>query len=212
MPGITAGAELPILIQSVSIGLAVAAPVGPMSTLCISRTLANGRRAGLVFGAGIAAGDAAYAAVAAFGITAITSAVMAAGIWIKLVGSLALIYLGTKIAFTPPNAGKPRDAATPGIKSFVTAFALTLANPPTLLFFASIFASISAFSSFVESALFSAGVLAGSMLWWIVLTTLVAKTAAFLKPQTAVWINRISGAALIAFACYGLLVVAWQRP
>ena len=41
--------------KSLSIGMAVAAPVGPMSLLCIHRTLDHGQGAGLVFGAGVAA-------------------------------------------------------------------------------------------------------------------------------------------------------------
>ena len=89
--------------KSLSIGMAVAVPVGPMSLLCIHLTLDHGRVAGLVLGA------------------------------------------------------------------------LT----------------------------FAAGVFAGSMLWWTILTTLVSKSAALLQPSVMLWLNRISGAVLIGFALYG---------
>ena len=55
---------LPVFIKSVGFGLAVAAPVGPMSILCMRRSLTIGWRHGLATGFGIAAGDGLYAAVA----------------------------------------------------------------------------------------------------------------------------------------------------
>src|SRR5215213_199522 len=55
------------------IGLSVAAPIGPMALLCIRRTLAHGRVVGLVSGVGVATADAVYGAVAAFGLTSISS-------------------------------------------------------------------------------------------------------------------------------------------
>src|SRR5258706_12455090 len=90
--------------KSVSIGLAVAAPVGPMNLLCIHRTLDHGQGAGLVFGAGVAAADLTYAAIAAFGVTAVSSALLAGTFWIKLVGSLLLAVLGVRIALATPRS------------------------------------------------------------------------------------------------------------
>ncbi len=123
-----------LLAKAVAIGLAVAAPVGPMATLCVSQTLTRGQRAGLAFGAGIAAADGTYAAVAAFGITAITSALIAASFWVKLIGSLVLIYLAFKIAMQRPSSATSDDTSSARLKMFTSAYALTLANPPTILF------------------------------------------------------------------------------
>ncbi|TMD67301.1 MAG: hypothetical protein E6I84_03825 [Chloroflexi bacterium] len=53
------------------VGLAIAASPGPMFFLVLRRTLARGRRSGLVSGFGVATGDAIYAAVAAFGVAAV---------------------------------------------------------------------------------------------------------------------------------------------
>ncbi len=54
-----------LLLQSILAGIAVAAPVGPMSLLCMQRTLHAGPAQGLAFGAGIAAADGSYAALGA---------------------------------------------------------------------------------------------------------------------------------------------------
>jgi threonine/homoserine/homoserine lactone efflux protein len=194
--------------KSVSIGVAVAAPVGPMSLLCIHRTLDHGQPAGLTFGAGIAAADLTYAAIAAFGVTTISSLLLAGTYWIKLIGSLLLLVLGLTIALARPAADSRKTISRSGLRALVTAYGLTLANPPTILFFAGIFASVASLARASQSVIFSTGVFAGSMLWWIILTTLVAKSAALMKPPVMAWINRVSGLVLIGFAAYGLAIMA----
>lgn len=189
--------------KSLSIGLAVAAPVGPMSLLCVHRTLDHGQGAGLVFGAGVAVADLTYAAIAAFGVTAVSSVLLAGTFWIKLVGSLLLVVLGVRIALATPRADNDTSSTGSGRRAFITAYGLTLANPPTILFFASIFASVASITSASHSVTFAAGVFAGSMLWWVILTTLVSKSAALFRPFVLIWINRISGAMLAGFAIYG---------
>jgi threonine/homoserine/homoserine lactone efflux protein len=194
--------------KSLTIGLAVAAPVGPMSLLCIHRTLDHGQGAGMVFGAGVAAADLTYAAIAAFGVTAVSSALLAGTFWIKLVGSLLLVVLGARIALAAPRTDNPTQSADSGGRAFITAYGLTMANPPTILFFAGIFASVASIASTAQSVTFAAGVFAGSMLWWVILTTLVSKSAARFRPPVMIWINRLSGAVLVGFALYGLATLA----
>lgn len=194
--------------KSLSIGLAVAAPVGPMGLLCIHRTLNHGQGAGLVFGAGVAAADLTYAAIAAFGVTAVTSVLLAGSFWIKLIGSLLLVVLGVRIALARPRADNRAGSAGSGERAFFTAYGLTMANPPTILFFAGIFASVASIASVSQSVTFAAGVFAGSMLWWVILTTLVSKSSAAFQPPALLWINRISGTVLIAFAVYGFATLA----
>ena len=194
--------------KSLSIGLAVAAPVGPMSLLCIHRTLDSGQGAGLVFGAGVAAADLTYAAIAAFGVTAVSAVLLASTFWIKLVGSVLLVALGARIALSVPCADNRAGSAQSGGQAFITAYGLTMANPPTILFFAGIFASVASIASATQSTTFAAGVFTGSMLWWVILTTLVSKYAAALRPPVLLWINRVSGAVLIAYAIYGFATLA----
>ena len=194
--------------KSVSIGLAVAAPVGPMSLLCMHRTLDHGQGAGLVFGAGVAAADMTYAALAAFGVTAVSSVLLAGTFWIKLVGSLLLVVLGVRIFLATPRTDSRTSPVASSGRSFITAYGLTMANPPTILFFAGIFASVTSITSASHSVAFAAGVLAGSMLWWVILTTLVSRSAAVFRPPALIWINRLSGGVLAGFAIYGLATLA----
>jgi threonine/homoserine/homoserine lactone efflux protein len=69
------GSVLPALIlRGFILGLAIAAPVGPIGVLCIRRTLAQGRAIGFVSGLGAATADVVYGCIAAFGLTSAISA------------------------------------------------------------------------------------------------------------------------------------------
>ena len=81
-------------VRGLALGLAVAAPVGPMSLLCMRRTLAGGFPAGFLSGLGVATADAIYGAVAAFGLVAVTGLLVGLGPWPRLVGAAVLLYLG----------------------------------------------------------------------------------------------------------------------
>ncbi|HEV8546672.1 MAG TPA: hypothetical protein VGQ64_10290 [Candidatus Limnocylindrales bacterium] len=51
--------DITLLVRGFILGFTIAAPVGPMSLLCIRRTLGDGRVVGIVSGMGIATADAA---------------------------------------------------------------------------------------------------------------------------------------------------------
>jgi threonine/homoserine/homoserine lactone efflux protein len=190
--------------KALSTGLAVAAPVGPMSLLCIHRTLDHGRGAGLVFGAGIAAADMTYAALAGLGVTAISSLLLAGSFWIRLAGSLLLLVLGLRIALAVPVVDNRADVTQSAGRSFLVAYGLTLANPPTIIFFAGIFAALASVAVVSHAVTFAVGVFAGSMLWWLLLTVVVSRSAKVFRPPVMLWINRVSGVVLVSFAVYGL--------
>ena len=48
-----------VLLRGVVLGFSIAAPVGPIGVLCIRRTLAQGRLAGLLSGLGVGGGEGA---------------------------------------------------------------------------------------------------------------------------------------------------------
>lgn len=65
--------EISLLLRGLAIGLAIAAPVGPIGILCIRQSLAFGWLHGFVAGLGAATADAMYGCVAAFGLTFVTN-------------------------------------------------------------------------------------------------------------------------------------------
>ena len=78
--------DLSFFIRGLLIGLSIAATVGPMSFLCIQRTLNRGQLYGFVSGLGIATADGVYGSIAAFGLTLLTHFLVSEQIWIRLIG------------------------------------------------------------------------------------------------------------------------------
>jgi threonine/homoserine/homoserine lactone efflux protein len=212
---------VPVFLRGFIIGFSIAAPVGPIGLLCIRRSLADGRAAGFVSGLGAATADAAYGFVAAFGLTAISSALVAQQLWLRIVGGLFLCYLGARTLATPP-ASAAGAAAAAGARAarqgllwaYASTLFLTLTNPMTILSFAAIFAGLGLVGSapdhgsaadYASATLMVAGVFLGSAAWWLVLSTGASSLRARTTPAGLVWVNRVSGAVITAFGLLALL-------
>lgn len=199
---------LAVFARAFAVGLAVAAPVGPMALLCIGRCLRFGAGNGLLFGSGIAAADATYATVAVAGLAAVSTTLIGLTPWVKGIGSLILLWLGAKTLSAPLRTGADTPPPARPWRAFATAYALTIANPPTIVFFAGAFAALGPIASDRQAALFPLGVLFGSMSWWLILVTAVRHGRARLTPPVLAWINRLAGAALVGLALFGLADLA----
>lgn len=202
------------ILKGILVGFAVAAPVGAIGVLCIRRTLVGGRLVGFATGAGAAAADAIYAFVAAFGVTQIGGLMLEHRRWVGAAGGVLLLILGFLEWRAKPAELAPIRLPSTGrlVRSFVSTFVLTLANPVTILSFAALFAALG-LGAAVEEAIelgrrnyamsqLIGGVFAGSLLWWLVLSQGVNAVRHRLGQAVFRWLNRISGTALIAFGLY----------
>jgi threonine/homoserine/homoserine lactone efflux protein len=198
------------ILKGFLIGISIAAPVGPIGVLCIRRTLADGRLAGLATGLGAATADAVYGAIAAFGLAIITSFLVEQQVWLRLFGGLFLCYLGVRTFLAKP-AEKAAEASEGGLLSaYLSTFVLTLTNPLTILSFAAIFAGI---SSSMDGAIITGGlslvlgVFLGSAAWWLFLSGLVSLFRSRFDQNAMVWVNRISGAIILTFGVVALYTI-----
>jgi len=189
-----------LLIKSAGVGLAVAAPVGPMSLLCMRRTLTEGWRRGLATGAGIAVGDGLYAAVAALGLAGVTAFANANQSMLHLAAGLFLLWLGLATFRRRENEAAVL-AAPSTVAAFWQSILLTLTNPPTIIMFAAIFAALAPRSALRadEAAATLAGVFAGSLAWWCGVVAVISTFRRAIGPTVRRWIDRIAGAALALF-------------
>ncbi len=193
---------LPLYLKAAGVGLAVAAPVGPMSLLCMRRTLTRGRGQGLATGAGIAVGDAIFAGVAALGLAGVSAFMLQHQKPLHLAAGLFLIWLGLKTflkAPAEPESERSERAAWP--MTFAGSVLLTLTNPPTIIMFAAIFATLAPTEGFdpLAGGLTVAGVFTGSMLWWVGLVSVVGAARHAIGARARRWIDRVSGAVLAVF-------------
>lgn len=194
-----------LFLEGVVIGLAVAAPVGPIGVLCIRRTLADGRASGFVSGLGAATADAAYGSVAALGLTFVAASMVGAEAWLRLVGGIFLLVLGVRTFLSRPSE-RPAAAGKDDLPgAYASTLVLTLANPATILSFAAIFAGLGAGSVGGSSAaLLVVGVFLGSALWWFVLSGATSLFRTKLSVGGLRWVNRISGVVLAGFGVLAL--------
>lgn len=185
------------------VGFIVAAPIGPIGILCINRTLSGGRRSGFISGLGAVTGDGFYAIVAAYSITIISSFLAAHQFWFRLAGGIFLSYLGIRI-FMGRTGARPvvTDAGTLA-GDYISAVGLTMANPVTVVVFAALFAGLGLGADradlFAPAAMVG-GVIAGSVLCWFVLSGLVSAFRDRFRSSLLRTVNRVAGAAILAFA------------
>jgi threonine/homoserine/homoserine lactone efflux protein len=196
-----------LLARATALGFTIAAAVGPIGLLTIRRTLAHGQTYGLASGLGVALADATYAAIAAFGLTAVTAVLVGGRVLLGVVGGLVLVALGIRTWRSRPRETAATNVARPGLAgAFVSIYGLTMTNPMTILSFAGLFAALGVTTvGGGAAATVTAGVFAGSLAWWLVLTTVVARLRARVTVGALGWVNRLSGAVVAGF---GVLAVA----
>lgn len=198
-----------LFLKGLLVGFAIAAPVGPIGILCIQRSLHDGFRVGLMTGLGAALADGTYGLVAGFGLTAISTMLVAHQFWIRLIGGLFLLYLGIKIFLTPlrekSSDGKPDKSSW---HAFATTYFLTLTNPMTILSFVAIFAGLglgSMGSNYFNALFLVVGITLGSAIWWLFLSGGVALILHHrITPSTMRTINWLSGVIMLAFGAFAL--------
>jgi threonine/homoserine/homoserine lactone efflux protein len=189
------------------IGFTITAAVGPISLLVIRRTIEHGGIYGFASGLGVATADATYGAIAAFGLTAVTSVLVSGKLVLGLVGGAVIALLGVRTMLSRPGE-VARAVERPGLPgAFASIYALTMTNPLTILSFAAVFAGLglAVGASFLDAAVLTLAVWAGSTLWWVVLTSIVAWLRERVSTGVLLWVNRMSGAALVVF---GIVAVA----
>ncbi|MBB4517941.1 LysE family translocator [Paraburkholderia fungorum] len=209
-----------LFVTSAGVGLAIAAPVGPMGMLCIRRTLTGGPRAGLAIGFGIATGDAVYGLIAALGLVGISQFMLAYDRPLHLVAGLFLLYLGvrTLLQKAPAEAangngngngnggsdanGKLAQVGRAGaLRAYASSLLLTLTNPQTVIMFAALFTTLAPRGAFSSSIALTTvgGVFCGSIAWWCFLVTVVSLARHAIGSKLRVAIDRIVGFTLAAF-------------
>jgi threonine/homoserine/homoserine lactone efflux protein len=117
--------------------LVLAITPGPAVIYLLTRTLAQGRRAGFASLAGVALGNLGNAIGASLGLAALFALSSMAFTAVKLGGALYLIYLAVRaLQAAPASLQAPQSPASSAWPLFRDGFLVALLNPKTALFFA----------------------------------------------------------------------------
>jgi threonine/homoserine/homoserine lactone efflux protein len=206
---------LELFLRGLAIGFAIAFALGPIGLLVIRRTVDRGWTYGFLSGVGVATADAMYGAVAAFGLTAITSLLVGIDRALGIVGGAVLVALAVRslLAIMGTDPAAPPVARPEGgrldspVAAWASMVALTATNPATILSFGALFASIGAGTGGGGGALaVVAGVFTGSVAWWALLTGAIAGLRARMTPRVVRWLNLASAALIGGFGAVAIAI------
>lgn len=205
---------LVIFLKSFLLGVAVAAPLGPVGMMCLTRTLTRGFWFGFSGGVGIALADAFYAVIAATMYAVVAEMLSGVSLSFAIAGGLIVVGIGIGIMFGKAERRQVQITAGNMAASCASAFGLTLLNPLTVLLFVAVFAGLGLGEdlSFGTAVTLISGVFAGSLAWWFLLAGGVSMVRKRLSDNFALWVTRISGILIIAFGVAAIVsaIVKWQ--
>lgn len=198
------------LLNGVTVGLALAIPLGLIAILLVTISARHGWRVGVAGGLGAATVDGIYATLAVVAGTVIAPWIEAAGGWLRWT-SVALL-VGVAVVLARPLWS--RRAATSGDdaaieeprrltrgRAFVLLVGLTAANPATVVYFAALIAGggTGPLDSAWDSALWVLGVFLASATWASLIAIAGARLGRWVRsPRGRRWTAAI-GALLVLF-------------
>jgi threonine/homoserine/homoserine lactone efflux protein len=132
---------VPLIPPVSSLGLFIAAALvllltpGPAVLYIVTRSLDQGRRAGLVSVLGVHAGTLVHVAAAAAGLSALLAASATAFSIVKYLGGAYLVYLGIRRLLDRRVMAAREERRRPLRRAFVDGVIVNVLNPKTALFF-----------------------------------------------------------------------------
>ena len=200
-----------LIIAGIAIGLAMAAPLGPVNLIVIRAALNHNLRVAILSGLGAVIADAMMASIAAFGLRSIELFIVDYTRPIQIIGGLILVVLGIRTARM--HFASTDLAATPVASRLGLTFFLTVTNPGTALGFLAIFSAMSGLLMLGTAAYRSTtvviGVALGGVLWWVFVSVLIGRLKSKFGVATLDRINRWSGVLVAAFG-FVLLMQAFS--
>lgn len=199
------------LVIGFSLGLFVAAQIGPISLLVMRTVLRGALTAGLAIGLGAAVVDASYAALGQAGAAALLE-IDALRLAFGVIGACVLVGLGFRtlwMAFRVRAGGEvDAEVATPR-RAFLTSLAATASNPSTIASWAAIFAAASTAGAVASGggvALMLVGVALGTVTWFTTLCLVLVVVRRRVGTRSLRVVDAIAGSGLVAFGG----VLGWQ--
>ena len=177
---------------------------GPDNLYILARSIAQGRRAGIISALGIGSGVLVHTLAAALGLSAVLAASSWAFLAVKVAGAGYLIYLGVVALRRPvaPLVAPPLEIAS-GWRVYRQGVLSNILNPKVAVFF------LAFLPQFVDPGggwgplpfLVLGGIFViGGTLWCVLFALGAATASAALRrsPRLLVWLERLSGCVYIA--------------
>ena len=182
------------------VGVCASAPLGPVAVQVLQRSLAYGRRAGLVSGLGAATVDTSYAVISIFFLGLFRGFIDSHSQLIMVIGGALLIALGLVIAIGNPfREERPVNRVSPSF--YFQTMGTALSNPGALFVMLALITlfGLDGAASSPWVALDILCVAAGAFTWWFAFSWAVAKLRDSLNFKTLLILSRSAGVVVAAF-------------
>ena len=202
---------LNIMVKGIIIGALASAPMGPVGILCVQRTLNKGRWYGFVTGIGAAVSDIIYAMITGFGMSFVMDLITEPQtlFYLKVFGSLLLMGFGIYCWRTDPTKNMHISGNKKGsiIHNGVTAFLVTFSNPLIIFLIMPLMVYFDVprpYYRWWHYAVAMGAVLAGAMLWWLLVTYVVERWRRSMTMHSLHRVNMVMGSIMLLLSAYSI--------
>ncbi len=200
-----------LLLIGILLGMGAAIPIGPVNLEIIRRNLRFGTPYGIVTGLGACGADITYLVLLCLGALVLLQYPDVLRVF-GLAGSLILAWFAIGAFRSKPITEGVDKSLMPSLFRYgIEGYAITMINPYTVLFWASVSSQISlnALSNSNALILAGTGVIIGTVSWVLFLNGLIHFTRHKLTPTAIKWLNYTGGMILLGFALLGMVKVVW---
>ncbi len=197
-----------LLLLGILLGMGAAIPIGPINLEIIRRNLRYGTPYGIMTGIGACTADVTYLVLLCLGALTLLQFPDVLRV-IGILGSLVLAWFGIN-AFRAPVTDTPDKNSLPSLYRYtLEGYIVTLINPYTILFWASVSSQISMVALTQSNALYltGSGVVIGTVSWVLFLNGILHITRHRLNQTAMKWLNYTGGVILLGFAAMGIVRV-----
>lgn len=201
---------LQLALYGATVGLILAAPIGPINIEIVRRGLRDGFMHGWMMGLGALTADTIYALAIVTGFARFANNERIR-IVLFLAGAAMMAYIGIGSLRNAINGVDMNESGLviPRHKSYSAGFLLAALNPLGIVYWLTVGAGLAAdaVTRFGEGAapMLVVGVMLGILLWVTGLSTVAQMSRRFVTGPAMRWITGFSGVLLIGFACWFLL-------
>lgn len=198
---------LGLIVYGMTVGVTLAAPIGPINVEIIRRGIRDGFVHGWVLGLGALSADTIYAALIVGGLTPLADRPMLR-VPLFLAGGVMLAWVGwmsvrTALRGDAVDAG---DTVPRRGRSYATGFLMAIFNPMGIVYWLSVGAALVADAvqrvGQVGSPILVMGVMFGIFCWVTFISVLAQISRRFVTGPGMRWVTGISGLIIIGFALW----------
>lgn len=207
------GELIGLIVYGMTVGVALAAPIGPINIEIIRRGIRDGFAHGWLVGLGALSADTVYAMVIVSGFASFAGDERIRLV-LYLAGGLMLSWVGWSSLRTALRGieGSPDDRPKPRGRSYLTGLLMAAFNPMGIVYWLTVGAGLAAdaVSRVGQSGapVLVIGVMVGIFLWVSTLSVIAQVSRRFVTGHGMRWVTGVSGVIIIGFGIFFVVQAA----